>query len=203
MTCRIEPAILQINSSKCTQRLYGEIGRSVGLNETNEANEETEESEAIEALLTNTFRPLSRSIVFSKINTSSSNWDSSPRRTLALHRRGGGGGTTPQFTGLLAGNKGRSGSRDSDQPMFTRPTSIACAGRERCEEVWSGLAATREERRAAPDRTWQSLKEHWRVMAPLLRNDGRLTEEQRRRMCRGRIRGGRLRLFGWLPLSCT
>ena len=96
MTCRIEPAILQINFSKCTQRLYGDIGRSVGLNETNEANEETEESEAIEALLTNTFRPLSRSIVFSKINTSPSNWDSSPRRRiLALHRPGGGGGRHP------------------------------------------------------------------------------------------------------------
>ena len=65
------------------------------MNETNEANEETEESEAIEA---NTFRPLSRSIVFSKINTSPSNWVSSPRRRiLALHRREGDH-ITPQFT---------------------------------------------------------------------------------------------------------
>ncbi|KAF0306870.1 hypothetical protein FJT64_002349 [Amphibalanus amphitrite] len=46
--------------------------------------------------------------------------------------------------------------------------------------VWERL----QDSGVLPGRSWQSLKEHWRRMAPRLRNSARLTESQRRQLCR-------------------
>ena len=47
--------------------------------------------------------------------------------------------------------------------------------------VWQDM----ERSGVLPGRSWHSLKQHWRVMAPKLRDDERLTEDQRDRLCSG------------------
>ncbi|KAF0302607.1 hypothetical protein FJT64_025289 [Amphibalanus amphitrite] len=86
---------------------------------------------------------------------------------------------------------------------YSRPEEDVLVRRVLAEHAAGGLLGGRrlweriQDSGVLPGRSWQSLKERWRRMAPRLRNNRRLTESQRRQLCRalrrptGRPGGGR------------